>query len=59
MTIKLSTNEQQESYEKEKICYICGEKFEDKYANDETYCKVRDHCHNQVNTELLHLQNIL
>ena len=26
------TKEQQESYENAKICYICKEKFEDKYA---------------------------
>ena len=24
---------------------ICGEKFEDKYGNDEKYCKVRNHWH--------------
>ena len=30
--MKLLTNEYQESYEKGKI-YICGKKFEDKYAN--------------------------
>ena len=41
---KLLTKEQQESYEKAKICYICTEKFE-KYLRDKKYCKVRDHCH--------------
>ena len=35
--MKLLTNEQQESYEKAKICYICGIKFEDKYINDKKY----------------------
>ena len=35
----------QESYGKAKICYICKEKFENKYAKDKIYCKVRDHCH--------------
>ena len=32
--MKLLTNEQQKSYEKTKIFYICGEKFEDNYATD-------------------------
>ena len=25
-------------------CHICKKKFEDKYINDENYCKVRDNC---------------
>ena len=33
------TNEQQESYEKAKIWYICGENFEGKYANNKEYHK--------------------
>ena len=37
--------EKQESYEKAKICYICKEKFGNKYLKDKKYCKVRDHCH--------------
>ena len=32
--MKLLTKEQQESYEKSKICYICTEKFENKYLKD-------------------------
>ena len=28
-----------------KICYICEEKFENKYVKDKKYHKVRDHCH--------------
>ena len=28
------TKEQQESYENSKICYICKEKFENKYLKD-------------------------
>ena len=28
-----------------KICYICKEKFEDKYTKDKKHCKVRDHCY--------------
>ena len=43
--MKLLTKEQQESYENAKICYICKEKFENKYVKDEKYCKVKDHCH--------------
>ena len=27
------------------ICYICKEKFENKYVKDKKYGKVRDHCH--------------
>ena len=40
--IVLLTNEQQESYEKGKIWYICGATFDNKYSNDEKYYKVRD-----------------
>ena len=43
--MKLLTKEQQESYENSKICYICKEKFENKYLADKRYHKVRDHCH--------------
>ena len=43
--MKLLTKEQTESYESAKICYICEEKFENKYLKDKKYCKVRDHCH--------------
>ena len=28
-----------------KICYICNEKFKNKYVKDEKYFKIRDHCH--------------
>ena len=41
----LLTKEQQESYENAKICYICNEKFENKYLKDKNYSKVRDQCH--------------
>ena len=43
--MKLLTKEQQESYENASICYICQQKFENKYLKDKIYCKVRDHCH--------------
>ena len=42
---KLLTKEQQESYENAKICYICKEKFKNKYLKDKEYRKIRDHCH--------------
>ena len=43
--MKLLIKEQQESYENTKICYICKEKFENKYLKDKKHRKVRDHCH--------------
>ena len=35
------TNEENESYEKQKVCYICEKKF----SSNKNYCKVKDHCH--------------
>ena len=43
--MKLLTKEQQESYKKAKNCYICKEKFQNKYLKDKKYRKVRNHCH--------------
>ena len=43
--MKLLTKGQHESYENSKICYICKEKFENKYVKDKKYCKTRDNCH--------------
>ena len=40
------SNEQQESFEKTKICNIWNKKFEHKYINDKIYRKIKDHCHN-------------
>ena len=42
--MKLLTNEQQELYQNTKVCYICKEKFKEKYKF-KTYYKVMDHCH--------------
>ena len=42
--MRLVTKEQQQSYENAKICYICKEKFENKYLKDKKYRKARDHC---------------
>ena len=39
--IKLLTKEQQESYGNAKICYICKEKFENKYVKDKKYQRQR------------------
>ena len=43
--MKLLTKEQQKSFEYAKICYICKEKFENKYLKDKKYRKVGDYCH--------------
>ena len=43
--MKLLTEEQKESYENAKICYIFKENFENKYLQDTQYLKVTDHCH--------------
>ena len=43
--MKLLTKEQQGSQENAKICYICKEKFDNKYLKDKKYCKVRDRDH--------------
>ena len=42
--MKLLTKEQQETYQNAKICYICKNKFENKYLKDKKYCKISDHC---------------
>ena len=39
------TKEQHESYENTKDCYICKEKFENKYLKDQKYFEIRNHCH--------------
>ena len=43
--MKLLTKEHHESNENAKICYICKEKFENKYVKNKKYRKVRYHCH--------------
>ena len=35
------TNEEKESYEKQKVCHICEKEF----STNKKYRKVRDHCH--------------
>ena len=41
--MKLLTKEQW--YQNSKICFICNEKFKNKYLKDKKYHKGRDHCH--------------
>ena len=41
--MKLLAKEQQESYEYEKICYSCKDKFKNKYLKDKRHCKVTYH----------------
>ena len=41
---KLFRKEQQEPYEKAKMCYICKKKLENNYLKDKTYHKVKYHC---------------
>ena len=36
------TKEQKKIYQNAKICYVCKGMFEDKYAEDKKYHKVRD-----------------
>ena len=43
--MKSLTKEQQNSFENAKICYICKERFENKYTKDKKHGKVRDHRH--------------
>ena len=43
--VKLLIKELQQSYENVEICFICKEKFENKYLKDKKYCTVKDHCH--------------
>ena len=39
--MKLLIKEQQESYDNAKICYICSEKFENKYLKDKKARKIK------------------
>ena len=43
--IKLLKIKQQESYENAKICYVCGETFEDNDKNDKKNVKLENRCH--------------
>ena len=41
--MELLTKEWQELYKNGEICYICKEKFENKYVKDKKYCMVKHH----------------
>ena len=43
--MKSLAKDQQKLYENAKICYICKEKFENKYLKDKKYRRIRDHYH--------------
>ena len=53
------TKEQQESYENTKICYICKEKFENKYLKDKKYCKFEITVIIQENIQVLHIAYVI
>ena len=57
--MKLLTKEQQESYKNAKNCYICKEKFENKYLKDKKYCKIKDHVIIQENIEVLRIAYVI
>ena len=57
--MKLLTNEQQKSYENVKMCYICKEKFEDKYAKDKKNAKLTSIVIIQVNIQVLYIANAI
>ena len=57
--MKLLTKEQLKSYQSAKYCYICKEKLKDKYAKDKKYCKVRNHCYDTENTEVLRMVYVI
>ena len=57
--MKLLTREQQESYENEKICYICKEWFGNKYVKDKNTKKLEIIAIIQRNLEVLHMAYVL
>ena len=57
--MKLLTKEQQESYENAKICYICKEKFENRYIKDKKYLKLEIIVIIQGNIEVLRIAYVI
>ena len=57
--IKLLAKKKQESYENTKICYICKDKFGNKYLKDKKYCKVEIIVIIQENTEVLRIAYVI
>ena len=48
------TNNENKSYEKQKVCYICNKEFCTNYNEEnefKIYQKVRDHCHYTLRLE--------
>ena len=56
---KLLAKKKQESYENTKICYICKDKFGNKYLKDKKYCKVEIIVIIQENTEVLRIAYVI
>ena len=57
--MKLLTKEQQESNENTKICYICKEKFENKYLKDKNIVKLEIIVIIQGNIEVLRIAYVI
>ena len=57
--MKLLTKEQQESYENAKICYICKEKFKNRYMKDKKYLKLEIIVIIQGNMEVLRIAYVI
>ena len=49
------TKEELKSHQGAEVCYICGKRFLNTFANDNNYQKVRDHVIIQVNIEVLYI----
>ena len=39
------TKEELKPHQDAKVCYICGKRFPEKFANNKNYQKIRDRCH--------------
>ena len=57
--MKLLTKEDQKSYENPKICYICREKFENKYLKDKNILKLEIIFIIQWNIEVLRIAYVI
>ena len=57
--MKILTKEQQKSYENGKICYICKEKFENKYSKENNIVKLEIIVIIQGNIKLLHIAYVI
>ena len=57
--MNLLRKEQQESHENAKICYICKEKFENKYSKDKKIVKLEIIVIMSGNIEVLHIVYVI